>query len=48
MNTYLRAIQTRLKYEVLESTEDKEMWLTKLLNRNDWWIRLQQVESLAL
>jgi hypothetical protein len=33
MNTYLRSIQTRLKYEVLENIEDEEMWLTKLLIR---------------
>jgi hypothetical protein len=47
MNTYLRAIQTRLKNEVLEGTKDEEKWLTEMLNENDWWIRHQQAESLC-
>jgi hypothetical protein len=47
MNTYLQAIQTRLKYEVLEDTKKEEMWLTETLNQNDWWIRHQQAESLC-
>jgi hypothetical protein len=47
MNTYLRAIQTRLKNEVLEGTKDEEKWLMEMLNENDWWIRHQQAESLC-
>lgn len=47
MNSYLRAIQTRLKLEVLEDTKDDEKWLKKMLTENDWWIRHQQAESLC-
>jgi hypothetical protein len=48
MNAYLRAIQTRLKYEVLEATANEEKWLKKMLNENDWWIRHQQAQSLCI
>jgi hypothetical protein len=47
MNSYLRAIQTRLKFEVLEDTKEDEKWLKKMLNENDWWIHHQQAESLC-
>jgi hypothetical protein len=47
MNTYLQAIQTRLKYEVLGDTKDEELWLTEILNNNDWWIRHQQAKLLC-
>jgi hypothetical protein len=47
INIYRRAIQARLKFEVLEDTRNEEMWLTEILNQNDWWIRHQQAESLC-
>jgi hypothetical protein len=47
MNTYLQAIQSCPKYEVLKDTKNEEMWLTEILNQNDWWIRHQQAEPLC-
>lgn len=38
MNIYLQAIQNRLKFEVKESTADKDKWLIKHLKESDWWI----------
>jgi hypothetical protein len=39
MNIYLQAIQSRVKYEVKDTTPTGEKWLHKHLEENDWWIR---------